>query len=191
MTSRFPNQKGFTLTEILIVTVVLGVIFLGVTSLQVSSLSMLRAQMNAPDVNAVMAFEQIIRDAKEATDVAVTDAAGTAVGVGVGGTQLKLNFDTGNPPNASLADDQWVVYGFIGGRLRWKTPFAATGRAIAAPNITAADPEVVPGLVVLGTSQFSPTNPSGAGAATFINIDLAIQGVSRTLSSSVLPQRSK
>lgn len=182
---RISSERGITLLELIIAATLLSVVFVAAISLQVSSLSFLRGMMNAPDVNAAIAFEQMVRDVKRANDAAVTDAD----------QQLKLKIDTLIPADASLTGDRWIVYGFVDGTLRSKTyTTEATGPASSAPSVTDSDPEVLSGLSAAPASSFTLIDPSGSGTSIQVKISMVVQGEGAktvSFSTTIMPSRSK
>lgn len=180
------SVHGITLLELLIAGTLLGVIFVAAIAVQISSLGFLKGMMNAPDVNAAIAFEQMVRDVKRANDIAVSDA----------GQQLKLKIDTLEPADSTLTGDRWIVYGIVNSKLRWKKyTTEATGPASSAPSLTASDgEEVFSGLNVAATSSFTLIDPTTTGTSIQVKINLIVQGAGNqtvTFSSTILPSRSK
>lgn len=178
------SVRGLTLLELMIAGTLLAVIFVAVTALQISSLGFLKGQMNAPDVNAAIAFEQMVRDVKRANDIAVSN----------GGQQLKLKVDTSTPADATLTGDRWIVYGFVSQKLHTKVYTTdATGPASSAPNVTSSDSEVLSGLTVDPTSSFTLMDPTSTGTSIQVKINFVVQAGGKTVSfvTTTLPSRSK
>ncbi len=149
------QETGFTLIELVLTIIIVTVIFMGVGSIYSTALKNFVAQMRDPSVNATIAFERITRDINIANDVVL----------GAQPDQISLLVDNQDPATASTADDVWVTYRFLGTSL-----VTRTSAAQPSSNLTAADPEVVPGLSVSG--NFSLLNPSAVGSNIVVNVSL-------------------
>ncbi len=148
-------QSGMTLVELLIAGLLLGGIFLAVTSVHISSLKLLTGQTNAGGLDPLLALEHISRNVTLANEVIVDGVVVTG-----GRTQLKLRIDPVDPGTPNPANDNWIVYRFINGALRWKTVTPPT----AVTDVGAGDPEVVPRLALstaaANPSSFNLTSPN-------------------------------
>ena len=164
-------SRGFTLTEILIVCVLISMVLLAGVSLYTSSLRFMRAQ-EAMDVTTLpdVALEDLARKISVANSATRTR----------GNNQLNLRIDyTGcnwgalDPAGpANTAGDSWWHYRLRGGN--------GNGELLVYCDDT-PDPNVgsggTPGTLLLpnlnnagGGSTFNITNPSGAGNPTVVNV---------------------
>lgn len=160
-------ESGLTLAEVLIAVVLLGAVMVTASSFLTTSFRFFKVQNASPDANLFIAIEYITRSVKKANSVAVGDP-------GQLGPQLTLRVekDATDPPTASVTDDQWVVYRFIGGRLRTKSADASG----AAPEVAASDPEVVKGFLLSASSSFTLTNPTASGSSIIVQVRLVTPG---------------
>lgn len=171
------SRAGMTLLEILLTGMMMSVLFLGVTTAYVTVLKFLNTEKTAGGTNTLLALEQISRDINVAND-AIVDA---------GGSEVMLRIDRNFPSTSQTTDDVWVIYRFIGNRLRWKT----TAPGVVNPtSVSGANAELIPNLSVDNSSSFvleNPTNPLNLADGTVVQINLNTQegGRSETFTTSV------
>mgnify|MGYP000858220258 CR=1 FL=1 len=168
------NRKGFTLVELLIAMVLLGMVMAGASSVYVAAQGFLNGIINN-DVRVItpsLALEAVIRRAKTA-NLVVFDA---------GNNQIKLRVDPNRTPD-NIADDVWVKYRVIGARLRWRQD------ALEAGDVGGGDPDVEPDLRLRPGSGFAMLNPSASGVANVIQVTIITNEgtppVDQTVRSSV------
>lgn len=176
------SQSGMTLMELLVAVLFLGGIFLTVTTVHISSLRLLQGQTNAAGLDPLLALEHISRNVTLANEAIVDGDV-----VAGGKSQLKLRIDPADPGTPGPADDNWIVYRFINGALRWKTVTPPT----AVTNVNANDPEVVPRLV-LSTAAANPSS-FNLPSPNVVEIDVTpAAGPESVITTSVmLRQRSR
>ncbi len=153
---RLRLNKGVSLTELLLATILLSVIFLACISLYLSAMNFLKAQKDRwARIDSFLAMEHVARRIVLGNDILVNPAQ----------KWVKVRWDYQgdyNVPNRTpenFADDQWLKYGIIGNALRWRVD------ATSAANVTAGDAEVQAGLFVDATASFfllnNPPGPAG------------------------------
>ncbi len=189
---RIAANSGHTLAEILAATVVVGMIFVIVGTLYATSLRLLNSEVASRDVDSLLALETMSRNINLAEEAIVNG----------GGFQLQLRNDPAvdpNPATAGAADDRWVTYRFINGRLRTR---AVNPPGAVPANVVDADPEVVGNVLnalvidsTAGQSGFALVNPTAQNTATVVGIRLVVVGnpgeQNRTLTTRVALRRSK
>ena len=172
------KNKGFTILELLIASLLASVVFLAVTSVYVSGLRLLTSTEDAKQLDAAIAMHAMSKNITLANQVTVSTAGP------VTGQQLTLRLDYNNDANgmptlpkytADPADDLFIMYAFIGNALR-------TTWGNAAANVVATDREVTPGLVVTAGSftLFNPVN----NISNAVTISILSGG--RTLNTTVV-----
>ncbi|MCG3176030.1 MAG: hypothetical protein MOGMAGMI_00968 [Candidatus Omnitrophica bacterium] len=168
------SRRGYTLVELMIAMVLLGLVMAGASGVYVAAQRFLNGMINN-DVRVVtpsLALEAIIRRTKAANQI-VFDA---------GNNQIKLRTDPNRTPE-NTADDVWFKYRVIGSRLRW------TQAAVEAGDVGGGDPDVEPDLRVRPGSGFAMLNPSATGAANVLQITIITNEgsppVDQTVRSSV------
>lgn len=150
---KLSKSSGYTLAEVLVASILIGLVFVIVATLYASSVKLLKNEVSSHDVDALLAFETISRNINLAEDVGY-DANDPG--------QIQLRIDI-NPDNGLSrdADNRWISYRFIGGRLRTET--VEPPNAVAA-NVDGDDEEVIPGLEIDDAqSRFDLVDPSGQG----------------------------
>jgi hypothetical protein len=173
-------ESGLTLVELLLVSILISVVFLGFTTAYVTAMKLLLAlKAGESQLYGFAALERIVRTVNMGNQVKI----GTAVDAN-DGTQLKVRWDytlntflpNGNPAigtTFNTADDNWVKFRFIGGRLRWRNDAAET------PDVSGSDPEVQDGLIIASGSFFTLPNPIMA------TINMIIQKPNSTLNATL------
>ncbi len=168
------KDRGFTLVELLITTIILGVMMAASVSVYVAAQRFFNGLLNNDErvFAPALAMESVLRRAQVANSV-IFDGANN---------QIMLRIDPALTPD-NFGDDVWVKYRVIANRLRWRQD--ATSAAI----VTGGDPEVEAGLVLQGGSGFAMQNPTGAGFDAVIQVTLVTQigtpAVNTTLRTSV------
>jgi type II secretory pathway pseudopilin PulG len=174
------NRSGMTLIELVVCGFLMSGIFLVLGSMFVSSISMMGGNRTVASerVDAFMATEHIFRKISTGNSAVITQ----------NGNQLNIRVDQSaafaprNTPQ-SVADDTWISYGIVGGRLRWRAD-AVNPLSPGVPPFTvgAADPEVQPGLTV-SANAFSIINPPvnytpvAGETPRLVRVDLTAGGV--------------
>ena len=168
----FHQQKGVTLVELTVATLLLSTVFLGAASLYVSGLKFINgAQADTSQVESTTAAEEITKRISLANYGYIGDYFN-----GNSGRSLFLRGDyklgTYVPNNTpeDLSDDTWVKFRFIGGNLHWRRDTAAN----ALVNVSSADPALLSNLQT-GSSYFMIPDPTTEGNKTVIRIRLATQ----------------
>ena len=153
MTRRPALERGFTVMELMIAVSLLATVFLGATAIYVSATKSFKGlDAKSEEIGGFLALEHMSRR---------IGLGNQAVLVG-GGAQIKIRWDyadynapLGAPPNGTpvnFADDTYIKYGVVAGALRFRIDAAQAG------NVTAADPEVEPGLRVTSATPFALVN---------------------------------
>lgn len=171
----FFNARAFTLTEILVGTLLVGVVFLGGASVHITALRFLgTAQQNSFVITtdpAVM-LEDVARRISLSNQATIT----------VGNSRLNVRSDYNclgaplNTPNNTV-DDQWWHYRFQSSTLTWKCNGLPTDIGPAGPILISN--------VTTASSYFAIINPSGAGQPTVVNIRLVSTVPVTTLDTNV------
>lgn len=149
------RRQGFTLVELLVAVLLLGLVLAGASSVYVAAHRFLAGIINnhVRVITPSLALETMARRARIANR-AVLDAVNN---------QIRLRIDPARTP-LNLADDVWVKYRFIGDRLRWRQEAAEAG------DVTANDQDVEADLRVRPESRFALVNPSASGDANVLEI---------------------
>lgn len=177
------SSQGFTLMELLLVVLMVGMVFLGGMSLYTSGLRFLRTQQTT-DVTALpdVSVEDLARKTAVANDATLTQ----------GGSQLNLELDYSQcSPSSSLntpsdgTDDYFAHYRLVNNELLYlcnqtaATTLTASGNpagtVVALPNLNTG----------AGGSTFQITNPSSAGSATVVSIHIVSTSPAKTLDTEV------
>ena len=177
--SRQPlNTHGFTLFELLVGMVLLGVVFAGSTSVYLSSLKFMKTAQST-DVSTMPAVS--------VEGISKVISLGNDASLSQGNTQLDVRADypagsdfntTLNNTPANTGDDGYWHYRFINNSLVWLSNNAA------ATALTAADTVLIPS-VNTASSTFQITNPSASGGATVVSIHVVTNAPVATLDTNV------
>ncbi len=174
----FKNKKGFTLTEILIVSVLLGVVFFSCTTAYIAVLRVFEdLKKNADNADIFYGYQSITRKISVAHEAEIS----------VDHQQIKLRVDY--PQNSIICngtpgvkgDDTWVKYridsngrtGIDSNRIYWSWDVAQAGDVVPSDAEHGSN-QVAAGLVIKSGSGsgFFLTNVTGAGNPTVVNVKL-------------------
>ena len=190
---KLSKSSGHTLVEFIMATVLVGMIFVIAGTLYATCLRLLNFEVNegAIDADRLIGFERVTRDISLAEEAQFNVLNTAQIG-------LRIDPNPLAPATATAANDRWISYGFIGGRLRTRNDPAwdvVNGIPLAANNVAPGDAEVTPGLVIDPASRFNVVNPTAQGDATVVDIQMIVVGnagqPNRTLSTRVALRRSK
>ncbi len=153
------SNDGFSLTELLIVVILLGGVFLGAISIYTSGLKFLNARQAIDvSVSPEIVVETIVKK------IVLANQGSTASG----GSQLDLRLDescagAALATPATTADDNYWHYRFIG------TDMRGVCDGVLATTVNAGHPLLMQNLQG-GAGSFTLSNPSASGAPTVISI---------------------
>jgi hypothetical protein len=152
--------------------------------------SNISARDSMSQVGIYYAMEFMARRVSMASQLIVTDAAGTAVANGTPGAQLRMGWDydaAGTPTNGGLGDtdpanDTWTTFGFVEegaiDRLRF------TGPVVAAVTVNNTHTQIYPGLSIsnaVGNSSFTLSNSAATPNTVTIRLVANVGSPARTL----------
>ncbi len=160
----FPG--GFTLTELLMTAILLGMVFLGAISLYTTGLKFLGARQAVDvSVSPSVSVERIVRNVSIANAVSQSN----------GNSQISLRVDQScaDAPMATpsnFADDTWRHFRLINSQILTHcdnssaTTLSASGNPVGATSVL--------DNVNTISSTFSVINPSSSGASTVVSLHI-------------------
>ncbi len=173
------KNKGFTIIELLLTTVLLTVIMASAISLYVAAQGFFNDLLtNSTLTSPAIAMETIVRKAQIANTI-IYDGTNNQI-------KLRLDVNAASNPNRTPSDntdDTWFKYRIIGSDLRWRTD------STPDTDVSASDALFDANLVLRPGSVFNLINPSGVATATVLNMvfitQLGTPSIDTTLQTSV------
>ncbi len=133
---RIFNQRGVTLTELLIAASLLSVVFVATTSVYISGLKMAKeASYRDAVTDGYLLLEHISRRCSLGLKPTITHS-----GAGLKLQWDRLNYETARDTPDNLTDDTFIKYRFIGGNIRTRLDTTITA------DVTSTAEEVIQGL---------------------------------------------
>ncbi len=177
------KDQGFTIIELLIASVLLGVIMMSAISIYVAAQRFFNDLLDSnARTSSAVAMETILRKAQIANTI-VFDGPNSQI-------KLRLDVTAASVPNRTpgvFTDDNWFKYRIVANGLRWRTDTVAADPT-GAVDVTGSDPELEANLVLRPGSAFNVVNPSAAGTDTVLNVTFVTQAgtppVDTTLTTS-------
>lgn len=176
------HPDGFTLTEIMIATVLVSLAFAAAASIQVSALKFLKTQQT---VDVTTGPESAIEEMAKQISVA------NNVGTFFGGTQIDLRIDHDLCSNTravvtpgNILDDNFYHFRIHNNMVlslcdsTANSPLNGVGAPPGTVNLTS------PSLTTL-TGGFTIVNPSGAGQSTVVRINVSASPPAKTIQTEI------
>lgn len=165
--------RGFTLMEVLVVSLLISMVFLGALALYMTGIKFLKTAQTK-DITAlpIVAIGNMVERISLANDLQLN----------AGNKQLDVRLDNACPGGAALntpsnfADDAWWHYRFVAGSL------VGLCDGVQGTNLTGAEPQIV--SVNSGLSNFSLVNVSADPLPIVVNIRLVAVNPSGTFETN-------
>lgn len=176
----FRNNNAFTLTEILIATIMVGMVFLGGISIYGSAFKFVKtSQQTDVSTNPAIALEIMTKR------ISLSNAGTLTFGT----KQLNVRSDYACPDSfvskntpADFSDDNYWHYGFVNGA--GGTALRTRCDASATTNVDSSDSALLNGVDFDG-SNFGLVSPSGSGIPNVVNVHLEATSPAVTLDTNV------
>ena len=167
---RHPKRSGFTLPEVLVVTILIGLVFVGATSLFVSQFGQYKVRERAAlSFDPKGSVEELSKKISVANEFQMKSGASDCIsGTGCDGLWIRVDATvnvsgslTPNNTPAVITDDTWIKYRFFGGSdnsLRWIYEVTQNNPSPGDPpttNVTAGDAALISNIHIGGASPNS------------------------------------